>query len=164
MRKIQILCIALGLFINLSACNCNDEDENPQTPGNELPEKLDNMTLSISFGQTELKAEIYDNPTTRDFLSRLPMTIHMGDIGNKEKYAGFSGGLKQEQEVITNNEPGQLVYWPTGPGIAIYYKTDGQPVRGGIIVMAKILSGTEILETSGSGEITFKLIDNTKSQ
>lgn len=153
--------MALGLVLNLSACNSNDEVDTPPTPGNELPEKLDNMTLSISFGNTELTAEIYDNPTTRDFLSRLPMTIHMGDIGNKEKYAGFSA-LKQEQEVIFNNEPGQLVYWPTGPGIAIYYKTDGKPVRGGIIVMAKILSGTEVLETSGSGEITFKLIEENE--
>lgn len=42
MRKIQILCIALGLFINLSACNSNDEVDTPQTPGNELPEKIDN--------------------------------------------------------------------------------------------------------------------------
>lgn len=114
MKKIFILFIALGFVLNLNACTNNEEDY-PENPGSEIPEKLDDRLISISFGDTELKAKIYDNPTTRDFLSRLPLTIRMGDIGNKEKYASFSRGLTQEDEVIYTNEPEQLVYWPQAP-------------------------------------------------
>lgn len=104
----------MGFVLNLNACTNNEEDY-PENPGSEIPEKLDDRLISISFGDTELKAKIYDNPTTRDFLSRLPLTIRMGDIGNKEKYASFSRGLTQEDEVIYTNEPEQLVYWPQAP-------------------------------------------------
>jgi len=72
--------------------------------------------------------------------------VEQGDIGNKEKYASFPGGLAQDGALVYRNEPGQMVYWPTGPGIAIYYKIDWGPVRGGIVVMAKIDSDSETLK------------------
>lgn len=127
---------------------------------------FENKVIRISFDETVFNANIYDNPSTRDFISRLPMTIRMGDIGDKEKYAGFSGGLAHDGELRYQNEPGQLVYWPTGPGIAIYYKVDGKPVRGGIVIMAKIVdkNAIEVLKSSGSQDIKFELTEREQNK
>lgn len=158
------LLMALGAAAGLDALAADAPRQHPEASTTmEQTTSLEQQRLSISLGSTRFQARLYDSPATREFLSRLPLTIAMRDIGNKEKYAAFPGGL-ESSTLIHHNEPGQLVYWPTGPGIAIYYKTDGKPVRGGIVVMAKIESGTEALKDAGAGEVTFSLINAREEQ
>lgn len=150
---------AAGLAISATAFAVQDQPLY-ENSSRQKAQKQRSDRLRISFRNAQFEAHLHDNPTTRKFLTRLPMTISMDDIGNKEKYASLAGGLPVDGPLINHNVPGQLVYWPTGPGIAIYYKTDGKPVRGGIVVMAEIETGIEKLQTADSSAITFELIKN----
>jgi hypothetical protein len=43
------------------------------------------MKLRLTIGETVLTARMEDNPTTRDFLSLLPLTLTIRDYNSTEK-------------------------------------------------------------------------------
>jgi len=108
------LLLALGTTTGFEVAAADASQNPPEASKNmEQAASLDQQRLRIVLGTSEFQARLYDTPATRDFLSRLPLTIAMGDISNKEKYAAFPGGLSEAGTLVYHNEPGQLVYWPT---------------------------------------------------
>ena len=108
---------------------------------------------------TALTATLIDSETTRDFVSLLPLTLTMNDLFGREKFGhlprAISGGGKRTRTY----EVGDVIYWPPGPDVAIYYRHDGQPIPSpGIIVIGKMDSGVEALAVPGSVRLMIELI------
>jgi hypothetical protein len=117
------------------------------------------VKISLTVGDTVLTATMIDNETTRDFISLLPLTLQMNDLFNREKYAHLPRAISEGGGRQNTYEIGDVVYWPPGPDLAIFYRHDGQSISSGIIKMGKIDSGVEVFENyDGSVEVTIELI------
>ncbi|WP_430120951.1 cyclophilin-like fold protein [Paenibacillus solani] len=51
------------------------------------------MRIKMTFNNEEFIIKMYDNPTSRDFMSRLPLTLTFKDHGGFEKLTILDKGL-----------------------------------------------------------------------
>ncbi len=84
------------------------------------------MIVSFTAGNVVVEAVIVeDNPTTRSFLSMLPMTLTFSDFGGKEKVASPPGDLDYTGAEGLRPEVGDLFsYMPWG-NIGFFYNAEG---------------------------------------
>lgn len=107
------------------------------------------MTIRILVGQESSVAELEDNPTTRDFLTLLPLTITFEDFAGKEKIKRLSKRLTTSGSPA--NQPANvwdIAYYVPWSNIAIFYKPyDPSP---DLIRMGRVVSGQELLTKASS--------------
>lgn len=121
-------------------------------------QKMKDMKLSITFGETELTATLYDNPTARDFISLLPVTTELEDYASNEKI------FYPEKKLSTEDAPqgfdpsrGDITYYAPWGDVAIFYKDFSY--SKGLISLGKIDdNGIEQLQNVGKEKVTFELI------
>lgn len=117
------------------------------------------MKLKISFGDTELTATLYDNPSSRDLIAQLPITTELEDYASNEKI--FYPEQKLSKEGAPKGyEPskGDITYYAPWGDVAIFYKDFSY--SPGLISLGKIDdNGIEQLKKVGNTPVTFELID-----
>lgn len=116
--------------------------------------KADTMKLKITVGQKVLSAILYNNPTAKDFLSLLPLTLTLQDYAATEKISDLP------KKLTTENAPagykpsiGDITLYAPWGNLAIFYK-DFSYSRG-LISLGKITGGLEPFK--GSGSLTVKI-------
>ncbi|MEV5027471.1 hypothetical protein MRBLPE1_003066 [Paenibacillus sp. LPE1-1-1.1] len=115
--------------------------------------------IKLSFGNEEFIVNMYDNPTSRDFLGRLPLTLTFEDFGGLEKIRILDEGLATEGAPVgTTPTTGDFVYYAPWKDIAFFY-ADGQ-YSSDLIPLGKVESGVEELAeklASMSDDFTMKI-------
>lgn len=122
------------------------------------PQIIENMKLKITFGETVLTATLYDNPTTQDFISMLPITTEVEDYASNEKI------FYPERKLNTDQAPngykpstGDITYYAPWGDVAIFYKDFSH--SSGLISLGRIDdNGIEKLKSVGKQPVTFELI------
>lgn len=117
------------------------------------------MKLKISFGDTELTATLYDNPTSRDLISMLPITTELEDYASNEKIFYPKRKLTKDG-APSGYDPskGDITYYAPWGDVAIFYKDFSY--SSGLIGLGSIENnGIEKLRTVGSQPVTFELIE-----
>lgn len=102
-------------------------------------------------------AVMENNPTTKDFLSLLPLSLTLEDYNGKEKISDLPKRLLVDN-APTGYKPGVgdiTIYAPWG-NLAIFYKPFSY--SNGLILLGKIDSNVEALRVSGSIRVTVELI------
>lgn len=66
-----------------------------------------------------------DNPTVRDLLSRLPLTMQFEEYAGKEKIGYFDPKLETEGSPGSDPEDGDLIYFVPWGNFGFYYDTSG---------------------------------------
>lgn len=100
--------------------------------------------LKVTVDDTELTATLLDNPTSRDLLTMLPLTLTFNDYNSTEKISYPPRSLSTE-DAPTGYEPSAgdiTVYAPWG-NIAIFYKDFRY--GDGLIPLGSFDSGIEML-------------------
>jgi quercetin dioxygenase-like cupin family protein len=121
------------------------------------------MKIGITVQGKAIEATLIDSETTRDFVSLLPLTLSMGDLFKREKFAHLPRPISEGGTRRKTYEVGDLVYWSPGPDLAIFYRHDGQSIPDpGIIVIGKIHSGAEALNVPNSVKARVELIKGDK--
>lgn len=116
--------------------------------------------LRIRIGDKELIATLASNRTAADFASMLPLKIKMRDLFRREKYGKLPRELSESGERVFTYKIGQVIYWSPGPDVAIYYRDDGEKIpKPGIIVLAEIESGVQLLDVAGNVDVIIERID-----
>lgn len=115
------------------------------------------MKLYIHFDSTTLSAELFDNPSSRDFIQLLPITTTLEDYANTEKIfyperkldlSGAPSGYKANK--------GDITYYGPWGDIAIFYKNFSY--ASGLVPIGKIENnGIEVLQKVKDQEVTFSL-------
>lgn len=107
---------------------------------------MEDVKVKLTFNNEVAIVNMYDNPTSRDFLSQLPLTITLEDYAGTEKISYLSKKLSTE-EAPSGSDPsvGDFAYYAPWGNLAIYYKDFGY--SNGLITLGKIESGLENLET-----------------
>ena len=115
------------------------------------------MKLKLTVGTKVVTATLVDNTTTRDLISLLPLTLTMNDLFKREKFGHLPRALAGDGEGARTYEVGQVVYWPPGPDVAVFYRHDGQTIPApGITMLAEIDSGVEAFSASGPLRVIFE--------
>ncbi|QWU13758.1 Cyclophilin-like [Paenibacillus sophorae] len=106
----------------------------------------DNARIKLILDNEEFIVDMYDNPTSRDFLTMLPITLSFEDFVGKEKISYLSRKLDTEP-APSNSGPsvGEFAYYAPWGNLAIFYN-ESASTGNGLIVLGKINSGMQELE------------------
>jgi len=115
------------------------------------------MKIRISSGNTVLTATMLDNPTSRDFMSMLPLTLSFKDYAGAEKVSDLPRKLStQGAPRGSDASVGDITLYAPWGNLAIFYKNFGYAT--GLIILGKIDSGVEKLAQL-NGVVTIKRIN-----
>lgn len=121
--------------------------------------KKSEFKIKIKVGKHEITAILTDNATTRDFVSRLPLTLPMLDLYGREMCYRFPRGLATDMVETSGYEVGDIVYYPPRHSFVIMYAQNGE--RFGMQKMGKITSGIGIFKGIGNTEMTVEMDDDS---
>ena len=146
--------IFVSITVQAYACKPNDGLE-PAVETN-LNVKTDTMKLKLTIGEKTATAILYDNPTSKDFASLLPITLELEDYNNTEKIGTLSKKLST-QNAPAGFDPsvGDITYYAPWGNFALFYKDFSY--SGGLISLGKITSGIEAFQTGNSLTVTIEL-------
>lgn len=115
------------------------------------------MQLKITVGEKTASAILYNNPTSRDFASRLPMTLKLEDYNKTEKISLLSQKITTEKAPIGfDPSAGDITYYEPWGNLALFYKDFGY--SNGLISLGKITSGIEVFAVKGAITAIFELV------
>ncbi|MCX7788014.1 MAG: cyclophilin-like fold protein [Spirochaetes bacterium] len=113
------------------------------------------MNIRIIVGNTTLKAKMVDSPTTRDFLSLLPIEVTLEDYARTEKIAYLPRKLSTEGAPAgIDPSIGDITYYAPWGNLAIFYNDFGY--SRGLILLGRIESGIEALRVDGFVPVRFE--------
>ena len=120
----------------------NNGDSQDSTLDNEGSDAMEDVRIKLTFNNEEVIVNMYDNPTSKDFLSLLPLTLTFEDYAGTEKINYPSNKLSTE-EAPSGVDPaiGDFTYYAPWGNLAIFYKDFGY--SNGLIKLGKIESGIE---------------------
>lgn len=149
--------ISIGFIFIASAFFYSVSGEN--NFNNEEQKVIKDMKLKITIGDDVLTATLYDTPTTRDWISMLPVTTKMEDHAGNEKI--YYPKRKLSTEGAPNGykpSKGDITYYAPWGDIAIFYK-DFSYAKGLISLGEIDDNGIEKLsEVNEDNEVTFELL------
>ncbi|QQO07688.1 cyclophilin-like fold protein [Breznakiella homolactica] len=112
---------------------------NQAVPAEENSEAAGAACLTITVNGTTVRAPLVESPASQEFLSLLPLTINMTDYRSREKH-GPMPALNRDN--LTNiqqaYEIGDIIYYPPGPTLAVFYGHDGNVISAGMEVLARL--------------------------
>lgn len=91
-------------------------------------EGTQNMKINITVSGKTLTATVMDNPTAKDFVSLLPLTMSMEDLFKREKFGHLQKALSEKGPRKNTYEVGDIAYWSPARDLAIYYHQDGESI------------------------------------
>ena len=115
--------------------------------------------IRFDFGELTLDAELLNTPTAMAIAAALPLTSSALTWG-EEVYFDVPVDMAREKDARAVITPGEIVYWPQGPAIAIGFGrtpiSKGSETRlaspcnvfakalGNVKTLGKIRTGTEV--------------------
>jgi hypothetical protein len=107
------------------------------------------MNINIIIDGTTVKAVLDENPTSRDFVAMLPMTLPFEDFAGREKISRLSKRLSTDgQTTAYEANVWDITYYIPWGNIAIFYK-DYEPSQD-LIKIGRVVSGQEAMTKSHS--------------
>lgn len=116
------------------------------------------MKIRITFNNAEFTATMYDNPTARDFISLLPLTLELKDYAGTEKISQIPRKLSLK-DAPSGSDPsiGDITYYSPWGNIAVFYRDFGY--ADGLIILGKIDSDMKYFEKwEGAKTVKIELI------
>jgi len=101
------------------------------------------LKIRFVIGATTVAATLDDSGTTRDFASLLPLELELKDLFAREKSGQLPRALFEDGQRTHTYEVGDIVYWPPGPHVAVFYRQDGRPVTAGMIRLGTVDAGVD---------------------
>ena len=87
-----------------------------------------------------------DNPTVRDLLSRLPLTMVVEEYAGREKIGYFDPRLEIAGSPGTDPEDGDLIYFTPWGNLGFYYNADGIGFDANVVLLGRYDATREQLD------------------
>lgn len=114
------------------------------------------MKLRIQVGDKMSEAVLYNNPTSQDFASLLPLKLTLRDYNNTEKVSDLSKRLTiQSAPNGYAASVGDLTYYAPWGNLALFYKNFTYAT--GLVSLGKITSGMEAFNTKDAVIVKIEL-------
>lgn len=179
MHKRRLVALAAILLVSLSGCTTSQEDAqtpaqsttptqpdtSPQsttaTPNGPAGEDQVNVTrLRFSTGDAEIVVRVADNPTSRDFVSKLPLSLTFEEFAGREKISYLPEELTTEGSPGAAARNGDLIYYVPWGNLGFFYNADP---NGGtsddVIAIGTVESGLDQLNQLEQGQVTAEVIE-----
>lgn len=176
MKKVLSFALVLMMFFTLAACSNKNNYEyntngggmvrnnssdkqistaNKSNSGNNKDSKIEDVRVKLTFEGEEVIVKMYDNLTSRDFLTLLPLTLKFEDYAGTEKISYLPRKLSV-QNAPSGSDPsvGDFTLYAPWGNLAIFYKDFGY--ANGIIILGKVEAGIEKL-VGIKGDFTVKI-------
>ncbi|MBB2148626.1 cyclophilin-like fold protein [Pedobacter gandavensis] len=158
MKKLMYILMLVTTCLQSYACISSGNTLVKDESQNDTIQNIKNMRLKITIGNKTATTVLYDNPTTRDFIAQLPLTVDMDDFAGKEKIFYPAKKLSTaERKAVSDPKIGDInVYAPWG-NIAIFYGSySGSP---DLIRIGRITEGMDAFSVSGTiSKVKFELV------
>ena len=115
------------------------------------------MKIRFVLAQTTVAATLDDSATTKDFASLLPLEVELKDLFAREKSGDLPRALFEDGPRTHTYEVGDVVYWPPGPHVAVFYRQDGRTVTAGMIRLGVVDAGVDAFAPATSVRATIEL-------
>lgn len=165
MKQITICLLLALMLVSFSACANNTQKASQPLSSTNISDSLisepditesddangtnskipnETQTVRMMVGEHELYITIYDNPTSRDFLSKLPLTLTFEDFNATEKISYLPETLTTEDapDSFAPDAGDVALYAPWG-NLSIFYKDFRD--SAGLISIGHMDEGIEIL-------------------
>ena len=104
------------------------------------------MEILLKINGRSVPASMIDNPTTKDFLSLLPVTLTLDDYNGTEKISDLPKKLSTaDAPAGFTPSIGDIAYFAPWGNVAIFYR-DFRYSKG-LVLLGRIQSGVETLTT-----------------
>ncbi|WP_461673338.1 cyclophilin-like fold protein [Priestia megaterium] len=171
MKKLLCLASILVTSVVLAACGNNnssatDRDHNANDHLNRESEQLkenhvSDTRIKLTFNNKEVLVRMYDNPVSKDFLARLPLTATFEDYIGKEKISILQKKLSIDDVQAGNqSKKGDFAYYAPWGNLAIFHK-DFEDATNDLMILGQIESGKENFENV-DGTFTVRIEKVTK--
>ena len=125
-------------------------------PDNQAP----GLKIRFVIGQTSIAATLDDSGATKDFASLLPLEVELKDLLAREKSGDLPRALLEDGPRTYSYKVGDVVYWPPGPHVAVFYRQDGRTLREpGMIRLGSVETGVDAFAPSSSVRATIELVN-----
>jgi hypothetical protein len=116
------------------------------------------MKIRIKLDQKTLTATLADNPTSRDFVSLLPLTLTLEDYASTEKISYLPRKLStKDAPGGCDPDVGDITYYAPWGNLALFHKDFGY--SDGLIKLGRIEDDAGALKTAGELQATIELIN-----
>ena len=105
--------------------------------------------ITMTAGHAVITAELYDNPTTRDFVASLPVAMPMTRWGEREYYGKVKKRLSDKGPQQNGFEDGDVAYYVPGGSFAVFFNSKVNPDISHLIVMGKVTSDLSVFDSLG---------------
>ncbi|MFH1805089.1 MAG: cyclophilin-like fold protein [Pseudomonadota bacterium] len=117
------------------------------------------MKVEFAFSRHVFQATLFDNPSSRDFVSMLPLDLMIDDYANNEKIAYLPRKLTEEGSGPFGDEaPGDLCYYAPWGNLAFFYA--GYRYSRGLIRLGRLDGGFDPLLTKGEFPLSARIVGN----
>lgn len=107
-----------------------------------------NMRIRCAFNQLSFTATLFDNPSTRDLASILPLDLTIEDYADNEKIAYLPRKLTGDgSEPFSDEAPGDLCYYAPWGNLVFFYGS--YRYSRGLIRLGRLDGGIRPLLTKG---------------
>ena len=122
--------------------------------------KEEAMQIKINVNGKALTATMEDNPTARDFVSLLPLTVTLNDYDKTEKISDLPKKLTKEgAPTAITPKAGDITFYAPWGNLAIFYR-DGHHSPG-LIKLGTIDANADAFNFSGSKQATIEIQNNS---
>jgi hypothetical protein len=101
-----------------------------------------------------------DTPTTRDFVSLLPLTMELEELNGREKIGYPPRELDVGGTPGSDPEDGDLIYFVPWGNIGSYYNADGINYSDETPHLGTYEASRDQLDQLAGGEVTIEVVDS----
>jgi hypothetical protein len=130
-------------------------DEIVKRDGVRQPAAADNSRVRLALNDKDVFITLHDNPSCRDLLAMLPLTLTLTDYAATEKIATLPRRLSLDG-APKGYDPsvGDLAYYAPWGNLAFFYKD--APYATGLVFLGRVESGFEAL-AAVRGDLTVRI-------
>ncbi len=116
--------------------------------------------MRFTLDDIEIVVQITDNPTSRDFVSLVPLTLEFEDFASMEKLSYLLRELTIEGSASTTPRNGDLIYFVPWGNIGFYYDVDRRDPSfdDRVILIGAIETGEDVLGRLEGGPVQVEIV------
>jgi hypothetical protein len=115
------------------------------------------MKIRLIIEGQPVMATLYDNATSRDLLTLLPISQTFEDYASTEKIAYLPRKLASSPTPAdASPAAGDITYYAPWGNLAIFHRNETGPYASGLIRLGRIDAGADLLKVRGPLKITIE--------
>ena len=163
----HVLALSVTAALSALALSANESldgysQEATPSPGTAAsPEAGEGTTRArFTLDDIEIVVHIADNPTSRDFVSMLPLTLEFEDFASMEKLSYLPRELTVEGSPSTTPRNGDLIYFVPWGNLGFYYDVDRRDPSfdDRVILIGTIETGEDVLGRLECGPVHVEIV------